>query len=498
MKGRLMLRSIRGSLKPGSIFLMALCWAIALWTLLVPVDRCLRWEQVSFNEGWNVYNAQRVALHQSLYAKAYDWTTVNYPALSFHIIATLNKLTGEYLFTARILSLISLFLCGLFAGLIVKQMTRSTMAAWLSGLLFVSMIGAIAEGYVAMDDPLLLALAFSLAGLYVYLKGNRQGWALACTALLFVLGGNIKHNLIEFPIAVLLDLLILAPRRALKSAAGGLLLVAVSLLLTRWVDGPELLACLLAPRGYSAVTGLALEGAMLMLALLPAVGAVVMACFCWKNAEQRIFVLLLISAVIVNAIFCGGSGCFISGTFGSICAIALLDGLFLVEYSSLPLGQAKARSPLVVASVFFLWMVIPILLLNHWRTDAALRENRDKEQRFAQEVQLLKAQPGPSLCESLLLCYYAGKPYIYDPFNATRFVYLGKLDPEVIAERVRNREFGSIELDYSLDVRFAASGLDQRFAKPILIAISQNYHPALSNQDGTIYLPNQELQHGPR
>jgi hypothetical protein len=73
---------------------------------------------------------------------------------------------------------------------------------------------------VGVDDPQLLALVFSRAGVYVYLRGDRRGWALELAALLFVAGGNIKHNMIEFPLAVLLNLVISSPRRALRFAVG--------------------------------------------------------------------------------------------------------------------------------------------------------------------------------------------------------------------------------------------------------------------------------------
>ncbi len=188
------------------------------------------------------------ALHQPLYPATYAWTAVNYPALSFHLVAFLGHFTHEYLFTARVLSLLGLCLSALFAGAIVAHATRSRSAAWYTGFFLIAWFCAAADAYVGTDDPQILAQAFFMAGLFVYLRGGRRGWALDASALLFVVGGNIKHNLIEFPLAVLLDLLIAAPRSALRFAATGGLLAALSILLTRQIDGAAYVSWMLAPR----------------------------------------------------------------------------------------------------------------------------------------------------------------------------------------------------------------------------------------------------------
>lgn len=193
--------------KSTSLYLLAFCIAIFLWTAAYPFSRACLLTQITYNEGWNVYNAQLVAEHQPLYTSVYGWTSVNYPALSFHIAAVLGRFTSDYLYTARILSLASLCLSGVLAGMIVWHTTRVKLVAWLSGLFLVAIFCANGKGYVGVDDPQILAQFFFLAGLYVYMRCNRTGWALELTALLFVVGGNIKHSLIEFPLAVLLDLL---------------------------------------------------------------------------------------------------------------------------------------------------------------------------------------------------------------------------------------------------------------------------------------------------
>jgi len=330
-------------LKLRSLFLMVFCAAILFWAAALPLRRAFLSTELDYNEGWNVYNTQKVALHQPLYPVTYSWTAVNYPALSFHLVAMLGKSVSDYLFAARMLSIAGLCLSAFFAGAIVWHTTRSRSAAWLSGLFLIAWFSAAADGYVGMDDPQLLAQAFFMAGLYVYLLGNRSGLALEGAALLFVLGGNIKHNLIEFPLAVLLDLLFTSPRKALRFAVGGALMVALSVLLTRQIDGAAYISCMLAPRNYSAMDGVNLMLVLPTYSPLPTLAALTTAFFCWIFPERRVLALLLFCALAVNTFFCGGSGVDINGFFGSMLAMTLLCGVFWAEFARLPIGRASAR-----------------------------------------------------------------------------------------------------------------------------------------------------------
>jgi hypothetical protein len=483
-------RLARAAVKPQSL-LMAFCGAILLWTAVMPFRRAFLFAEFDYNEGWNLYNTQKVALHQPLYPATYAWTAVNYPALSFHLVAFLGRFTHEYLFTARILSIAGLCLSGLFAGAIAKHITRSRAAAWLTGFFLIAWFSAAADAYVGTDDPQILAQAFFLGGLFVYLRGGRQGWALEASALLFVVGGNIKHNLIEFPIAVLLDLLISAPRRALRFAATGALLVALSIFLTQRIDGAAYVSSMLAPRSYSFADGVNLMLLLPTYSPLPALVALAAAWLCWRLPERRVLVLLLGCALVVDTIFCGGSGVDINGFFGLLVAMALLCGVFAVESCKGWMGRFGVQSPVIVVSVLFLSLAVPMIHSGNARVDQAFAANRAAANRFSVEVEFLRQQPGAALCESMMRCAYAGKPYIYDPFNATRFIGQGKLNPEVIIDRIKNHSYGAIQMYNNVDDKLADPEPQMSFTIPILQAINQYYRPGLDNEDGTIYLPRQ-------
>jgi glucan phosphoethanolaminetransferase (alkaline phosphatase superfamily) len=115
--------------------LVPFCYLVSLLSAVYPFSRAFYRVEVSYNEGWNVYNAATVASHRLLYPAMFGWTSVNYPMLSFVLFAQLHRITNDYLFTARILSLVSLLICCLLVGLIVRCLTGSAHPAWRCSLL---------------------------------------------------------------------------------------------------------------------------------------------------------------------------------------------------------------------------------------------------------------------------------------------------------------------------------------------------------------------------
>ena len=210
-----------------------------------------------------------------------------------------------------------------------------------------------------------------------------------------------------------------------------------------------------------------------------------------KDPRRRIAGILLVLALLLGGFFIGGDGVSINALFGSYFAMSILVGLFFARMES-ELHRLAVYAPLVL----FGWLLIPWLVVPplddraaaqvNWNPPLALEQIAAQQARFDTEVAFLRSQPGLALCESLLRCYFAGKPYIYDPFNATRQIGLGQLDANVIAGAVRRLQYGAIQLDGPLD----NPRRTEQFAPPILAAIRENYHPVFQNQDGAIYLPN--------
>jgi hypothetical protein len=135
----------------------------------------------------------------------------------------------------------------------------------------------------------------------------------------------------------------------------------------------------------------------------------------------------------------------------------------------------------------------------------------EEQSRFDREVSFLANLPGTAICESLLRCQAAGKPYVYDPFNSRRLIESGKLDSHPIVARIATRQYAAIQISLpvklyegladqmrrpKLDpVDYAAiqlgpyGELHERFSEDILTAIDTYYVLALDDPNCAIYVP---------
>jgi putative effector of murein hydrolase LrgA (UPF0299 family) len=482
-----------------------------------PFCRAFYRVEIDYNEGWNIYNAEIVAAHGWLYPVKYGWTSNNYPMLSFAVMAGLHRLTHEYLFTARMVSLLSLLCSAGLVGAIVHRLcgavgqkgTVGRSGYWpavLAALFTVALFCADADVYVGSDDPQMLAQVFFLAGLYVYLATRRSVGGIAGATALFVVGGFIKHNPVDFPLAVLIDLALISRRKAVWFSVCGLALLAVGVALSVHFGGPHFLDQILALRRWSVGKAAYQLRNTLGPILLPVCVAIFMAARLRKDESSRIAAIFLASSLLMGAYFGGGEGVSMNSLFDAMLATAILLGLFLYETED---GEAEDGrwneafwvragawdwfSGAPTAATLFAWLFIPLIISGNWNVVRVMRETSASEARFDAEVGMLAARSGTALCESLLRCHEAGKPYIYDPCNATRLIQLGRLDQKSFVQEIRARRFGAIQLDVPPDdeaeVQRIDPSLHERFTPEMLEAIRASYVVALKNEDGVIYVP---------
>ncbi len=466
---------------------MAGCVTFSTVWAIYPFARSAFRLQVGYNEGWNIYSTKRLVDHLPLYPEAYGWQTVNYPMLSFSLLAFLHRFTHDYLFTARLVSLLSLLACCVLCGMVVRQISGMTRAAILSAFFCLGVFCTDADLYVGMDDPQLLAQAFFLTGFAIYLRNRRSSMAVLLAAACCVLAGSIKHNAIDFPLAILCDLAILSCRRALWFATCGTAFSVLSLALNIHFGGPYFVTQLLAPRTYDFHHGF---HAVTLGVLLPLVGLLALAVrFAWTmsgDPMRRILALLLAFSLLVGTLFAGGSGVSTNTYFSAMFALVLVTGIFFSDLEEKGWAWTKSPPARYVPGLVFVWLLVPAACNDVINPVSMLRLTVERQRHFDQEVSFLKQQPSPQICEDLLLCFYAGQPYLYDPFNATRLVQLGKLNPRIFQGKLDHGEFGAIELE-----QHQAEDTSQadRFPESFLSAIAEHYQPVMTTPDAVLYLP---------
>src|ERR1700747_1335219 len=86
----------------------------------------------NYNEGWNVYNTQRLIDHELIYDNDY-WRVNNYPIGSFLIVRMLDFLTHDLLLSGRIVALASFVAVGVLAAMAVRRFGGEGIDAVLGG-----------------------------------------------------------------------------------------------------------------------------------------------------------------------------------------------------------------------------------------------------------------------------------------------------------------------------------------------------------------------------
>lgn len=472
-----------------SVCLVAL---VGLLSAVYPVLRAFYNFQIGYNEGWNVYNAAAVTHHIPLFGSRYGWTTVNYPALSFYIVAWLHRLGFDYLLTGRVLSLVSVAASSILVGLIVWRVSRDRRTSIFAGFFCLAVFCNIATVYVGMDDPQILAQSFFLGGLLVYVSGPPGLGRLTATSFLFIVGGNIKHNLIEFPLAVLVDLWFVSRRKVAEFLAISGALLAASIAAEMWAGGPYFISKILSPRTYSITWGTSdfvRQGFGQL--QLPLLVAAVWSVVAIRDRKLRIFAIFFWLTVFVGFWFGGGIGVNLNSYFDLYLSTSLITGLFLHWFwksGHWKLGVARKWNLAARVGVPLILLLALAPSWFSWSHRAAIDALPLDQAQFQKKVSYLRSRPGPAICESMLLCYEAGKPYLYDPFNSYMLLRFGKLNERPLIEALDQDKIGAVEFRSPL-ANYLAGDLNYRFTRKFASAVSSHYHLAFKMTDCYIYVP---------
>jgi hypothetical protein len=396
------------------------------------------------NEGWNAYHAQAAINGGDLYPGAGSFLFNNYPPLSFYLVGATGMLVGDNIVAGRIVSLLALvaIAAGLYA--ILRRMRVGRWNAIFSVLFLVTGLLVFTD-YVGMDDPQLLGHAVELAGLVLLLREPRGVPTVAAPAFLMVLACFIKHNLIALPLAVTAWLAIYDRRNAIRFAVTGVLLAAVGLLAFRLVYGVELPAQLASQRLYSFSTLADNIGLWAIWCAPPLIAAILL----WRrrcdDSNVAFCVLYVLFGVIAGFGFGGGAGVDVNVWFDADIALSLVAGLALER---LP----RMRAPLVAAYALPLLAGLVLAYDGNWlEADFWLHPFAEDIESAHADIAFLDARKGPSLCEMMSLCYWAGKRAEVDVFNLGQAYATRSRDERDLIRKVEARYYATVEFDSMTD-----------------------------------------------
>ncbi len=456
-----------------------------------------------YNEGWNVYHTAEAMSGQLLYNGKNEWTPVNYPPLSFYIVGTFGTLLGDLLFAGRYISLISLLLISLGVGYVAKKLGGEVYDAVFASVFCLGLFVAQGRAYVGQDDPQLLAHVFVFGGFLVYIQSSKNR-RLLLVALLISLGLFIKHILLPVPIAITADLLLCHRRSLFKWIGYFVLLLGSFTIITQMTCGADFLNQLSVGRGYSWERFVSVGrhfGIRLVAPLAIAIPWGVYAFF--KEKRLRITSVYLLFSIVFGFFALGGEGTNVNMLFDVFVSTSIAAGMLL--------WYLRTTQLQIIVRMIYPWLSILLSLGIFTTTIKNVVQNKivgysqlkTSEGIFLEDAAFLAGRKEPVVCESLLLCFYSGKSFKYDPFLTSQMAITGKIKEEEILERLKSGDFNIIQLYHPLDAHYLKGLLytsapqassDGRFTENFMRALGRYYVLVRETKDGAFYAPKNRMK----
>src|SRR3569623_1631113 len=127
--------------------------AIAVAMLIAPAEALFTHFPRNYYEGWNAFHALRLRAGGPLFPPISEATFINYPPLSFYLVAALHPLFGDDIFAGRTIALIGELVVAANIALSARALRVNWPLAAATGLIFVAFAGIFYEDAVAIDDP---------------------------------------------------------------------------------------------------------------------------------------------------------------------------------------------------------------------------------------------------------------------------------------------------------------------------------------------------------
>ena len=396
-------------------------------------------------EGWDAVNASRVFGPGHLYPPPGSMFSDNYPPLSFLLVALLGKLVGSEMLAGRLLTLAGFAFVTGALPIILRRLGASLPAALLAGGWFLATEAALGTAYIGAADPQWLGHAFSVAALLVYVGGEATPSRRLAVVGLAVAAGMVKIIYLAIPAAIAAHVLLYAPRTLPRWIVTGLLVGIAALLACLLAFGMSMvwsIASLEQARTFSPPKMVAQLLTHLWLFAPALAGAVLLLALGWRD-RRVVLALLYVAAAWPPAIFFGGgNGTSNSVYFEPAIALALTVGLLL---SHLELRKGAVAS---VAALLLLAWTPAAAFARAWPDNRAFHATLGQQIADAdREIAFLRAAPGPVFCDTLALCYWAGKPQDIDTWSLGYKIRKGIVPAKRLTDLLDEGYFDVIQIE---------------------------------------------------
>jgi hypothetical protein len=375
-------------------------------------------------------------------------------------------------------------------GLTVRQISGATRYGVYAGLCWLIWIAAFDTARIGFNDPHLLGILINLAAFYIYWRDSESTRSLILSAALFSLSLFTKQTLVIFPAAVALDLFLTSKKRFvvwLGTAVGS---SALFLLLTFAVDGSYFFQHLMLPRQYSVTDMWSNTVLYVTFVQIAFVAALYWALRYRHAGRERMLVWIFSAGYLFGIYLVGGNGAGVNHFYDAMIATTMICGLLAADFEGLAESAPYPRAmlagllilPFFISSFLVLPRRIPYDLVRYDGTPALSKE-------YETAIAFIRSRPGPALCESLMVCFEAGKPEIYDAFAVDQAIKTGHLDERYVLNLLATRHYSSIVISYN-PAEALRPVARQRFSQGFMNQLHQNYHPAYRDSRYAIFVPN--------
>jgi hypothetical protein len=440
--------------------------AAALAGLIEPLAAMPYRVSSGYNEGWNALWSDVALSRGVLYPPPAAALTNNYPPVSFYLIGALGRLLGDNIIAGRMVSFASCLgiTWALFAWLRLAGTSRR-LAAFGAAAFFAALAGY-APGYIAFDDPQLLAHAVMLGGLVLLWRGQFSARAVALSAALMVSGGFIKHLLLPLPLATTVWLAIHRRERLPAWLLGAAVTASASFAASWLAFGSDFFRDLFAARLYDLPAALR-ETASACVHLSPLLVLTAVAAAAVRNlaniaARDAVSLVTWYASIAAAAGIAAstGVGVNVNAFFDLLiaCSLGSALGLEALGLEALGLEALASRSDAWRAPAFrgriataagwtavaILGTLVAVRLPAQFSAMARLSRHAHETE---QDVRMLRELGrGHAVCEEPALCYWAGSRFEVDVFNFGQKLATGALPGTACAKVFGARSIAVLQL----------------------------------------------------
>ncbi|MFL5800615.1 MAG: glycosyltransferase family 39 protein [Roseiflexaceae bacterium] len=406
------------------------------------------------------------------------YTVANYPPLYMLTLAPFAQLFGPGFWYGRLVSWLSMIAAALLIGGIVRVLTGDRLAALLGGLCLLTI------PYVAYWAPLYrvdaLALALSLAGLYVVARWPEQRWSVYLAALLLTAAVFTRQSYgLAAPLAAFAFLLARRPRRrafvlAGVTAGAGLGLFA----LINWLTGGGFWFNLIIANVNEFQPARLRDYLQELWMLMPfaVIGTLAFVLGGWRVRGWALIAPYCVGAALVGLTI-GKIGSNVNYLLELSAAMCLALGATLAQLRPYALARQVVMAALAVQFV---------LLVPGSSYQLFTQFKLDQRDDLAALQRLVHVANGPILAdEDLGLLVLDGRAIALQPFETTQLARAGMWDQRPFLEALDRQDFAAI-----LIFRVPGIELDkERWTAEMLAQIERRYQPSEQIGNTTIYRP---------